>query len=309
MEEIMKIEIGESLAMSYLKHVEKCTFYQTNWKVSSNWSISNETFDKVQYIYNKIINHSEFSDIFKSELDQLIKQSEIDVIGLNQNGIIYTIDVAFHEAGLQYSNHKEKTKIETRNRVFKKLLRSYLTVLTYFPKNKYELLFISPKVNPATDKIILDYFKMLENDFSDENVRFRYFSNDRFLENILSPTLSKSINDRDTNELFIRAIILNNLFERSSITTGNDDDELILEFIPSDEKIFKMKLIETKKAKRTIYYKNKNKNPKIETWNADKLTEESNLRGNIHSKFRKWKELEIEKIKFEILNDVRANGV
>jgi hypothetical protein len=294
----MKIEIGESLAMSYLKHVEKCTFYQTNWKVSSNWSISSETFDKVQYTYNKIIKHSEFSDVFKSELSQLIKQSEIEVIGLDSNDTIYTIDVAFHEAGLQYGS-----KMETKNRVFKKLLRSYLTVLTYFPKKKYELLFISPKVNHATDIIILDYFRILERDFSDENVNFKYYSNDKFMENILSPTISKSINDSDTNELFIRAIILNNLFKENikPITLGtNGNDTLILEFNPIDEGIFKKELLKTKKAKQTIFYKNKNAEIKI--WNANKFTVESDLHANIYSKFRQWKKLGITKIEFEIID-------
>lgn len=35
----MKIEIGESLLQSYLKHVENCLISQTNWKTSSNWNI------------------------------------------------------------------------------------------------------------------------------------------------------------------------------------------------------------------------------------------------------------------------------
>jgi hypothetical protein len=308
----MKIEIGESLMLSYLKHVKECTFYQNNWKVSSNWNYSAETFDKVQYIYNKIIKHSEFSDIFKSELNQLIKQSEVDVIGFNSDNIIYTVDIAFHEAGLQYGS-----KIETKNRVFKKLLRTYLTVLTYFPNKKYELLFTSPKVNPATETIISEYFSILERDFNDENTTFKYISNDIFYKDILSPTISKSINDSDTNELFIRSIILNNLFEKerikvldgiNPIINGaptpkylNTSDELILEFDPSDEKIFKQQLIETKRAKRIIFYKDKN--PVSEIWNADKFIVSSNLRGNIHSNnvFRQWKELGIVRIKFEII--------
>jgi hypothetical protein len=298
----MKIEIGESLMLSYLKHVKKCTFYQTNWKTSSNWNKSNETSDNVQFVYHKIRTHSEFSDVFKQNLSSLIKQSEIDVIGLNSDNTIYTVDIAFHESGLQYGS-----KIETRDRVFKKLLRSYLTILTYFPNKKYELLFASPKVNPATDSIIVDYFAILNKDFSDENVNFNYFSNEKFMKNILSPTIVKSINDSDTNELFIRSMILNNLFNHDNKPIpGNPteilNEELILEFIPADEKKFKLELIKTKKAKRIIFYKSKN--PETEIWNADNFTTESNLRGNIHSnkRFRQWKELGITKIKFEIIN-------
>jgi len=303
----MKIEIGESLMLSYLKHVKKCVLYQTNWKVSSNWGEFNVKSDKVQNVYNKIVNHSEFSGIFKSEINQLIKQSEIDVIGLDSNNTIFTVDIAFHEAGLSYGN-----KTETKDRIFKKLLRSYLTLLEYFPNKKYELLFASPKVNPATEKIISDYFYVLQKDFTDEYVSFKYFSNDRFFENILKPTVSESINDSDTNELFIRSIILNDLFKKEkeytpkAIPTGsiNPEDHLILEFEPNDQNIFKQELIKTKQAKRILYYNNTNNN-KIEEqiWNANKFTEESDLIGNIMGNhvIRDWRRLGIIKIRFEII--------
>ena len=36
----MKIEIGESLALSYLKHVKKCVFYKNKWNISIKWAKS-----------------------------------------------------------------------------------------------------------------------------------------------------------------------------------------------------------------------------------------------------------------------------
>lgn len=33
----MKIEMGESLAISWLKHIKKCAIVQTNWKQSFEW--------------------------------------------------------------------------------------------------------------------------------------------------------------------------------------------------------------------------------------------------------------------------------
>lgn len=36
----MKIEMGESLFYSWLRHVKECQIVQTNWKVSSQWSLS-----------------------------------------------------------------------------------------------------------------------------------------------------------------------------------------------------------------------------------------------------------------------------
>jgi hypothetical protein len=208
----MKIEIGESLMLSYLKHIKKCLFYQTNWKPSSNWDIDANSNDKVSFIYDNILKHSEFQDIFKSsKLEQLIKQSEIDVIGCDGDNTIYAADIAFHEAGLNYGS-----KIETKNRVFKKLLRTYLNLLAYFPNKKYELIFASPKVNPSTEEIINDYFNVLNKDFSEENVTFKYISNDNFRKEIFCYTIEKAIIDSDTNELFMRAIKLSNLFDMTS---------------------------------------------------------------------------------------------
>lgn len=44
----MKIEMGESLLCSYLKHVKGCQIVQTNFKVSPSWTMHNqEIADKV----------------------------------------------------------------------------------------------------------------------------------------------------------------------------------------------------------------------------------------------------------------------
>ena len=37
----MKIEIGESLLCTWLKHVKKCQVVQLNWQVSSEWAFEN----------------------------------------------------------------------------------------------------------------------------------------------------------------------------------------------------------------------------------------------------------------------------
>ena len=38
----MKIEMGESLFYSWLRHVKECQIVQTNWMTSSQWQLSNE---------------------------------------------------------------------------------------------------------------------------------------------------------------------------------------------------------------------------------------------------------------------------
>jgi len=202
----MKIEIGESLIYSFLRHEKNCLVTQTNWKPSGNWKIPSELFENVTYEFNKINKHHAFSEIFKSDLSQTLKQAEIDVLGIDQYNHIYAFEVAFHENGLQYGG-----KIDSRNRVIKKLLRGYLTLKCYFPDKKYSIAFCSPKVNPATEKHIRDYFQVLVQDFGSEEIGFYYYSNEQFYREIVQNTLSKSTTEADSSELFTRSIKLFNL--------------------------------------------------------------------------------------------------
>ena len=97
----MKIEIGENLIASYLRHVEDCRIVQTNWKTSSQWKITEYEEKKSRELFDKIKISPLFSEVFKNNgYDQLIKQAEIDVIGLNTTEkSVFGIDVAFHNAG------------------------------------------------------------------------------------------------------------------------------------------------------------------------------------------------------------------
>jgi len=74
------------------------------------------------------------------------------------------------------------------------------------------LMFCSPKVSPATEEIISDYFKILESDFTSEQTRFVYVSNDDFRDNIMMETLDCIQEEFDTSELFLRSFKLMTTF-------------------------------------------------------------------------------------------------
>lgn len=103
---------------SYLRHIEDCRIVQTNWKTSSQWKVTEYEEKKSRDLFDKIKSSSSFEDVFKNNsYDQLIKQAEIDVIGLNTTEkSVFGIDVAFHNAGLNYS--------DTQNVVLKKIFRT-----------------------------------------------------------------------------------------------------------------------------------------------------------------------------------------
>ena len=149
----MKIEIAESLASSYLNHVEGCRIIQTNWKTSSAWKIDQRLFEEAEVIYERIKSSPDFINVFKSKRNtfkQFIKQAEIDVLGINTSELrVYGLDIAFHSAGLNYSSQSQ-TVVEI---VLKKLFRTALIMKIYFEQyDSFESIFVSPKINPSVQK-------------------------------------------------------------------------------------------------------------------------------------------------------------
>ena len=209
----MEIEIGESLCLSYLKHVKKCVIYQTNWKLSSWWlqelgkkSPAEELYDELKKSPSKektAATDFDVKDVLTSDFSQFLKQAEIDVLGVDKDGNVYAIDVAFHEGGLGYGK-----KVEARDCVMKKFVCSYMIMLGCFPGKKCTVIFASPKVDAAKQDLIMPALEELQADarFKDkEMITLEYIANDKFKEEILDQTIEASRDDADTNELFLRS--------------------------------------------------------------------------------------------------------
>lgn len=215
----MKIEIGESLLVSWLKHVKECQLVQTNWKASSMWELQNKND------LDLLMSHSASScseifgyDIYKktSSLEQLLSQAEIDILGVNfseDGNRIYAIDVAFHEAGLNYGS-----KDETVARVIKKIIRTAMCIHGYFGSKNAQIIFASPKINPATNedlaKALHTVNKILTH--ADMNYDIRIVANQDFNDKILSPVLNMLGDVADTSELFMRSLQLYNMFAKKN---------------------------------------------------------------------------------------------
>ena len=140
----MKIEIGESIVYSWLRHIKKCQIVQLNWKTSPEWEQVSSSNNDLQTIMDKA--NVEFNNPFKktNNLSQLFKQAEIDAIGINiSENTVYATDIAFHENGLSYGD-----KYETSKRITKKIIRTILLLQHYFSNiTNHKIIFISPKIN------------------------------------------------------------------------------------------------------------------------------------------------------------------
>ena len=203
----MKIEVGESLACSYLRHVERCWLAQANWKVSEHWerSLSDAEIDALFQEMKRRFDRN--GAVFKKTKDaaQFLKQGEIDAIGVDQQGGVHAMEVAFHEAGLNYPGG-------TVNNVLKKMLRSLLILRAYLPPTtSLHISFLSPKVYPAVQRPLEETFAALREAYPD--VGWRLITNDKFAKTIVKPTLEKAGGVADSSELFVRSVKLLELME------------------------------------------------------------------------------------------------
>ena len=208
----MKIEIAESLIYGYLKHIEGCRIVQTNWTTSGNWIVTEYETERARVLFGKISESEYFNGIFKnSSFKQLIKQAEIDVLGVNTaENTIYGIDVAFHSSGLNYGDKKE-----TASRVIKKIFRTIFIMQSYFDENeKFKSYFITPKVSPETKVWIDDLIFKAKELINDQNISIEFISNEVFYSEIVDPLLKTIDDEHDTTELFSRAVKLLNLDNR-----------------------------------------------------------------------------------------------
>ena len=133
----------------------------------------------------------------------------------DSKGKIYAIDVAFHEAGLNYGSKEETVLI-------KKCLRTAMCIFGYFGDVDAEIIFASPKINPAVVKDITASINGMNSTLSEANLKnytIRIITNDDFKEHILSPLLMVPSNVADTSELFMRSLQLYMLIDGMQNTT------------------------------------------------------------------------------------------
>lgn len=208
----MKIEIAENLVYSYLKHKEGCRIVQTNWKTSGKWKTTEFEKQQAKQLFEKIKRSASFDGIFKkSSFEQLIKQAEIDVLGLyTTEQSVFGIDVAFHEAGVNYGSVSETALI-----IMKKILRTVFIMQTYFSNfDRFNSYFVTPKASRAVEEEVNTLLKEANFLISEEMIKIDFISNDRFFSEIIDPVKYSVSNESDTGELFSRAFKLDQLDTR-----------------------------------------------------------------------------------------------
>lgn len=206
--------MGESLILSWLKHIKNCQLVQLNWTVSPKWAFENrDIIAELMVRTNDLFSTKYGYNVYKkNSLEQLISQSEADAVGISfdENGThIYGVDIAFHEAGLNYGSREE-----TVTRVIKKCIRTAMCILGCFNNPYGDIVFASPKITPAVYNDLMatvdDINIVLQNMGLEYDVHI--IANESFNNEILLPVVKVANNVADTSELFMRGLQLFNLF-------------------------------------------------------------------------------------------------
>lgn len=220
----MKIEIGESLIYSWLRHVQECAVTQTSWKPSPTWAVARESelaeaFEAIRSFASGTIGAQIFK---KGDFSQFIRQAEIDVLGTHWAGdsaapCVIAVDSAFHENGLQYG-----TLDDTVGRVLKKLIRGAFAIEAYLNVAEATVIFATPKMAEAIRERIERHLATLERCLVEQRssamprLHFRIIANADFNDEILMPIMEKLGSIADTSELFLRAQQLASLCDVTS---------------------------------------------------------------------------------------------
>lgn len=211
----MKIEIGESLVYTWLRHVKQCQMVQMNWTPSDLWTLKHQSdLDQIMKTVDLLFpKYAIFGHKTKMPLKQFIAHAEIDVLGsLDLGNTIFAVDVAFHENGLGYGGTAENAA-----RVVKKCLRAAMCIYGYFDKKDAEIIFVSPKIHKKDWPVIAQNVRDLECELNNMGYSFVFKvicdqSTPDFQSEILDPVLSVINNIADTNELFVRSVQLLHMF-------------------------------------------------------------------------------------------------
>ena len=286
----MKIEIGESLLRSWVRHIRLCQMAELNWKPSPKWTIDGDYGEFFQTARSYFLTRFQLEPFSENvSIDQFFRQAEIDILGIRFESShaveIIGVDVAFHSGGLLYGS-----QTATVERVVKKLFRTALVVDAYIPNVSAELVFAAPKINPGVleaAKVALNGLNAFFSEQGRGHFKFRLVSNEDFNELVLQPVRNLQSEVADTSELFLRASQLIDMFPRlpnaipAPLPEESGSEERPIQVIPSVEE-FKRRFLGIGRATISIHYKDGRIEKK--TWTAVNFSESSSVMGNLRSR-------------------------
>jgi hypothetical protein len=193
----MKIEIGEFLILSWLRHVRGCVVTQMNWSPSPAWTVARErelrvAFEAVRRFSDDIIGRSSLA---KVDFGSFVRHARIDVLGLrldrNAGGIEATAVVsAINDTELPHGNAEQ-----TIVRLIERMTRAGFALAAYLNPRQASVVFATPWLAKAVRQEVQRHLALLELSLAEQRdqaisrLRFRVIADADFADEIVQPVL------------------------------------------------------------------------------------------------------------------------
>jgi hypothetical protein len=205
----MKIEIGEFLILSWLRHVRGCVVTQMNWSPSPAWPMARErelraTFEAIRSFSDDTIGRSSFGQV---DFEAFVRHASIDVLGLRPDhpsgGIeVIAVDSAINDTELPHGSVEE-----TIVRLIQRMTRAGFALAAYLAPRQASVVFATPWLAMATRQEVQRHLALLELRLAEErhhavsHLRFRVIADGDFADEIVQPVLEHVDAVADTSGL------------------------------------------------------------------------------------------------------------
>ena len=205
----MKIEIGEFLILSWLRHVRGCVVTQMTWSPSPAWPVARER--ELQTAFAAVRSFSDETigvPIFEHcDFGPFIRHARIDVLGLcldREPGATEAIavDSAINDSALPHGNAEE-----TIGRLIQRMLRAGFALAAYLNPGQASVVFATPWLAKAVRQDVQRHLALLETRLAAQRhpavsrLRFRVIADADFADEIVQPVLEHVDAVADTSGL------------------------------------------------------------------------------------------------------------
>jgi hypothetical protein len=193
----MKIELGEFLILSWLRHVRGCVVTQMNWSPSPAWTVAREgdlaaAFEAVRSYAADAIGRPILETC---DLDSFVRDARIDVLGLRpgsrgRNTEAIAVDSAINDSELPHGNAEE-----TIARLIQRMLRAGFALAAYLNPRQASVVFATPWLAQAIRQEVQRHLARLETCLAAQRhpavsgLRFRVIADADFADEIVQPVL------------------------------------------------------------------------------------------------------------------------
>jgi hypothetical protein len=193
----MKIEIGEFLILSWLRHVRGCVVTQMNWSPSPAWSVARErelgtAFEAIRGFSADAIGAPIFG---RCDFGSFIRDARIDVLGLRldraaRDTEAIAVDSAINDSELPHGNAEE-----TISRLIQRMLRAGFALAAYLNPGQVSVVFATPWLAQAIREDVQRHLARLETRLAAQRhpavprLRFRVIADADFADEIVQPVL------------------------------------------------------------------------------------------------------------------------